>query len=123
MKRRRCRALPALLAGLLLLPGCAMTFREVGIPVPDMEGLEVGRTTKSEVLQSLGPPRLVQRQFDGDLYTWRLIKSSSRSLTLLPVYVQAFHYSDNRARRDDLSLLFDDQGILRGMGLRRETDE
>jgi hypothetical protein len=68
-------------------------------------------------------PVLVRRQFDGDLYTWRRTKSRLRSLTILPVYVKAFFYSHSESRRDDLSLLFDHGGVLRGVGLRRETEE
>lgn len=120
--RRAVGRVPLALA-LLLLTGCAMSFREVGVAVPETEGFEVGRTTKAEVLRAIGPPRIVLRQFDGDLYTWRRTKRSRRSLTLMPVYVQAFYYSDTRLRRDDLSMLFDAEGILRGIGLRRETEE
>jgi len=108
---------------LAALPGCTMTFTEIGVPVPSPDGLEIGRTTKPEVLAKLGPPRLVSRQFDGDLYTWRRTKTSERSLTLFPIYVQAFHYADGESRRDDLSLLFDREGVLRGVGLRLETEE
>lgn len=107
----------------VLLSGCAFTFVTVGVPVPDPSGLEVGVTTKAEALEQLGAPRMVRMQFDGDLYTWRLIKERSRSLTVMPVYVEAFFYSDGRSRRDDLSLLFDREGVLQGVGLRRETQE
>ncbi len=116
------RALAAfLVAG--MLSGCAFTFTEVGTSVPGPGGLEIGRSTKAEALATLGPPVLVRRQFDGDLYTWRRTKSRLRSLTILPVYVKAFYYSDHESRRDDLSLLFDHDGVLRGIGLRRETEE
>ncbi len=111
------------LALLLLLSGCAFTTAEIGGPLPSAEGLVVGSTTKPEALSALGPPRLVQRQFDGDLYTWRRIRTRSRSITILPVYVKAFYYSSGESRRDDLSLFFDREGILRGVGLRRETEE
>jgi hypothetical protein len=116
------------LAGLLLvaalgLPGCALVYTEVGVPVPEADGLEVGRTTKPEALALLGPPRLVQRQFDGDLYTWRRVKGTSRSLKLFPVYLDLFFYANTRSLRDDFSLLFDRDGVLRGMGVRLETRE
>ena len=107
----------------LLLSGCAITHTEVGGPVPVPEGLEVGVTTKAEALAQLGPPRIVRRQFDGELYTWRRTESRERSLTLLPVYVQALYVAFGESRRDDLSLLFDREGVLRGMGLRLETAE
>ena len=70
-----------------------------------------------------GPGTAACRQFDGDLYTWRRTKSRRRSLTLLPIYVRAFHYSDGESHRDDLSLLFDEEGVLRGVGRRLETEE
>lgn len=106
-----------------LLCGCALTYTEIGTRVPEAHQLEIGRSTKPEVLEALGPPRLVRRQFDGDLYTWRRTKSRRRSLTILPVYVRAFYYSDGESRRDELSLLFDREGILRGIGRRLETEE
>ena len=108
-----------LLAG--MLSGCAFTFTEVGTSVPEPDELEIGLSTKAEALATLGPPVLVRRQFDGDLYTWRRTKSRLRSLTVLPVYVKAFYYSHHESRRDDLSLLFGHGGVLGGIGLLRET--
>ena len=108
---------------LVLLCGCSLTYAEVGVRVPEAEGLEIGRTTKPQVLAALGPPRLVRRQFDGELYTWRRTKTRRRSLTILPVYVRAFFYADGESRRDELSLLFDRGGVLRGIGRRLETEE
>jgi outer membrane protein assembly factor BamE (lipoprotein component of BamABCDE complex) len=110
----------AALAAAALLAGCTLTYGEVGGPVRDPDGIVVGVTRKAEVLSRLGPPRIVQRQFDGDLYTWRQTRTRERSLTLLPVYVRAFFYSDAESRRDDLSVLFDREGVVRGVGLRRE---
>jgi outer membrane protein assembly factor BamE (lipoprotein component of BamABCDE complex) len=106
-----------------LLSGCSLTYTEIGIPVPETDGLEIGRSTKPDVLEALGPPRLVRRQFDGELYTWRRTKDRQRSITILPVYVKAFFFSDGESRRDELSLLFDREGVLRGIGRRLETEE
>ena len=72
-----------------LLSGCSLTYTEIGIPVPEADGLEIGRSTKPDVLEALGPPRLVRRQFDGELYTWRRTKSRRRSITIVPIYVRA----------------------------------
>ena len=105
-----------------LLSGCSFTYTEVGIRVPETKGLEIGRSTKPDVLEILGPPRLVHRQFDGELYTWRRTKSRNRSITIMPVYVRAFFYADGESRRDDLSLLFDREGVLQGIGRRLETE-
>lgn len=105
------------------LPGCSLSYGEIGAPIPRPEGLEIGRSTKADVLARLGAPYLVERQFDGDLYVWRRTTRRNRSLKILPVYVQAFYYEDEESRRDDLSLLFDREGVLRGVGLRLETEE
>jgi hypothetical protein len=113
----------AWLVALGLLSGCSLTYTEIGIPVPEAEGLEIGRTTKPEVLEALGPPRLVRRQFDGELYTWRRTKARQRSLVILPVFVKALSLADGESRRDELSLLFDREGVLRGIGRRLETEE
>ena len=113
----------AVLLVVSLLSGCALSFSEIGTRVPGADGLQIGRSTKAEVLEALGPPHLVRRQFDGELYTWRHTESRRRSLTVLPVYVKAFYYSDLESRRDDLSLLFDREGVLQGVGLRRETED
>ena len=113
----------ALAIALVLLTGCSFAYTEIGIRVPEAEGLEIGRSTKPDVLAALGPPRLVRRQFDGELYTWRRTKDRRRSLTILPIYVKAFSYSDGESRRDELSLLFDREGVLRGIGRRLETEE
>jgi hypothetical protein len=106
-----------------LLSGCTLSYTEIGVPVPEADEFEIGRSTKPEVLQALGPPRLVRRQFDGELYTWRRTKDRRRSLAILPVFVKAFFYSDGESRRDELSLLFDREGVLRGIGRRLETEE
>ena len=92
-------------------------------PLPDASALQIGRSTKADALALLGPPRLVRRQFDGELYTWRRTLFESQSVTILPAYVKAFHYSSAESHRDDLSLLFDHGGVLRGKGLRLETEE
>ena len=44
---------PVVLLLLCLPAGCTMSFREVGVPLPDAAGFEIGRTTKVEVLQAL----------------------------------------------------------------------
>lgn len=105
------------------LTACALTYTRVGAEVPDGDGLEVGRTTREQALAQLGPPRLVRRQFDGELYVWRRQRGQSRSITILPIFVRAFHWEDSRLLRDELVLLFDPDGVLRAVGHRAETQE
>ena len=113
----------AALLCLVLLPACAIVRTEVGTRVPGIDGLEVGVTTREQVLAQLGPPRLVRRQFDGELYTWRTWRGRSRSITILPIFVRLFFWEDARLLRDDVTLLFDGEGVLRAVGRRLETAE
>jgi outer membrane protein assembly factor BamE (lipoprotein component of BamABCDE complex) len=111
------------LACLLLLPACAIVHSEIGTAVPEVDGLQVGVTTREQALAALGPPRLVRRQFDGELYTWRTLRGDSRSITVLPVFVRLFYWQDARLLRDDVTLMFDEGGVLRAVGRRLETAE
>ena len=70
-----------------------------------------------------GPPHHVQRQHDGDLYTWRRKVDKARSIVFFPMYAKVFKYGTSSSSRDDLALLFDTEGVLLGMGLRLETEE
>ena len=71
----------------------------------------------------MGPPRVVRRQFGGELYTWRMQRRASRSITILPIFVRLFSWHDSRLLQDDVTLLFDDDGLLLAVGRRLETEE
>ncbi len=115
--------LAAALLCLALLPACAIVRIQVGTQVPGIEGLEVGVTTREQALAQLGPPRLVRRQFDGELYTWRTLRGRSRSIAILPIFVRLFFWEDARMLRDDVTLLFNREGVLLAVGRRLETAE
>ena len=114
--------LVALLA-LLLLPACEIVRVQVGTEVPAIDGLEVGVTTREQALERMGPPHIVRRQFGGELYTWRAQRRSSRSITILPIFFKIFFWEDARLLQDDVTLLFDDEGMLQAVGRRLETEE
>jgi hypothetical protein len=111
------------LASLLLLGSCALTYRTVGDPLPHgKEELKVGTATKSDALRVLGPPLFVQRQFDGELFVYRQEQRNNRSLTLIP-FIPIFYYSDGEGMRYDLTLLFDKEAVLRGIGELEHLDD
>lgn len=112
-------------AALLLVvsSGCAFTYTEVGTAVPDPSALEVGVSTSEDVLATLGPPRVVRKQFDGELFTYRRLESKRRSLAILPVFVRLIYIASGEQRRDDITLLFDHDGVLRAIGMRLESEE
>ena len=115
--------LPVTLLVGMLLSGCAITHLEVGTWLPPIHELEVGATTREQALALLGPPRLVRRQFDGELYTWRILRGETRSIAILPVFVRLFFWQESQLLRDDVALLFDRSGVLRAVGVRRESQD
>ncbi len=42
---------------------------------------------------------------------------------MLPIFVRLFFWEETRLFRDEVALLFDREGILRGIGRRLETGE
>lgn len=117
---------PHILGVILLLAalcGCSFTYTEVGTKVPDTNGLEIGVSTTTDALAQLGPPRIVRKQFDGELFTYRRIESKRRSLTILPIFVKILYVAAGEQLSDDVSLLFDRKGVLRGIGTRLESEQ
>lgn len=111
----------ALLLLLLLLDACTLVRREDGRPVStELEALRPGVTTKAQALALLGAPETIQRQFDGDLLTWRWRLARSRSLLLVPV-LTLVQLQDGQDGEDRLTLLFDEDGVLRGQGVSRDA--
>lgn len=96
-------------------PGCRITRFEAGRVVPDTGALQVGVSTKADVMAALGPPLEVRRQFDGDLFIYRRVLSQSRQLLLFPLLP---FYADQRgsSRSEQVTLLFDERGLLAGVG-------
>lgn len=117
---RVSRLAAALLA--LGLAACTLTYTRVGNEIPETEGLEIGVSRREDVLERLGAPAYVRRQFDGELYVWRRLRGRTRSLQILPIFVQIFFWEDERLLRDDVALLFDSEGFLQGIGRRIETE-
>ena len=117
---------PHILGVILLLAalcGCSFTYTEVGTKVPDTNGLEIGVSTTTDALAQLGPPRIVRKQFDGELFTYRRIESRRRSLTIFPIFVKILYVAAGEQLSDDVSLLFDHKGVLRGIGTRLESEQ
>ena len=121
----RLRAAHVLGLVLLLtaLCGCSFTYTEVGTDVPDTDRLEIGVSTTTDALERLGPPRIVRKQFDGELFTYRRVEHKRRSLTILPIFVKILYVAAGEQLSDDVSLLFDRKGVLRGIGTRLESEQ
>ena len=114
-RRGRLAAGLVVLAALAWLPGCSISRFESGRAVPDTAALQVGVSTKADVMAALGPPLEVRRQFDGDLFIYRRVLSQSRQILLFPLLP---FYADQRgsSRQEQVTLLFDPRGVLTGVG-------
>jgi hypothetical protein len=121
----RGTALCALAVTVFLTAGCVQFRRNIGRPLPsdhDLQtGLEVGSTTKAETLAWLGAPLSLRRQHDGDLLIWNRAHEWSDTLILVPL-VTIYYRALGEARWDRLALLFDHDGVLKGVGVNRDID-
>ena len=105
---------------LLALPACFIRDTTVGVALPpEYVRLEVGVTTKSEALAIVGAPRTVRRQYDGDLYIYGRHHDYSSRLQIVP-FVTVYERTRGQILSDRLALLFDDAGVLQGIGLEEE---
>jgi len=100
----------------------------IGSPVAEdsPERLVPGETTKAQVLASLGPPDLIVRQLDGDVFVYRYVRRNESTLTIEEPFITSFNfftYTRSIETDDRLSILFDAAGLVRSFGLRRGTEE
>jgi outer membrane protein assembly factor BamE (lipoprotein component of BamABCDE complex) len=100
----------------------------IGSPLRDdaPQQLVAGETTKAQVLAGFGPPDVIVRQLDGDVFVYRYVRRNTSTFTLEePVITNFtfFAYTRSNERDDRLSILFDSGGVVRSFGLRRGTEE
>ncbi len=121
------RVIPALLLA-VLIPGCTIERVYLGSELPTaLQGkITVGSTTKGEILQILGPPATVRRQYDGDLFIYSYIQQNSSRIDIAePVvtHLTVFSYSRVQQKDDSLVILFDKNGVVKSFGFHRGTKE
>jgi len=112
----------------MLLSGCTVGRVYVGAEImenPDTR-IVIGSTTKSDILGIYGPPRSVQRQYDGDLFIYSYFRKNSSTLNIEePVVTDLtiFTYTRVQQKKDSLVILFDKDGVVKNYGFYRETEE
>ncbi len=90
------------------------------------ERIDIGTTTKGEILSLFGPPDWVQKQFDGDIFIYAYMRKNSSTLTLEdPVFTSITFFTYNRIqeKRDSLVILFDKDGVVKNYGYYKGTVE
>jgi outer membrane protein assembly factor BamE (lipoprotein component of BamABCDE complex) len=126
---RRRRSELALLALLALgLSGCEIVrvYQGSQLTADPYEWINSGQTTKSDVLRVFGPPDLIQRQLDGDVFTYAYLRKDTRTFTIEePVItdLEFLTYTRIDEKSDRLVVLFDKAGVVSAFGYRRSTEE
>ena len=90
------------------------------------EKIKSGSTTKSEILETFGPPERIQMQYDGDIFVYAYLRKNSSKLTLTEPYftkLTIFQYSRIQQKNDSLVILFDKDGVVKNYGFNRGTPE
>ncbi|MCB9899353.1 MAG: hypothetical protein H6825_15210 [Planctomycetes bacterium] len=119
---RACASRAAVALLLLALAGCSIHHTTVGLPLPSVDGLRIGESTKADVLAVLGAPNSLRRQYDGDMFLYRRSDTDSRLLRLIP-YLVIYERTRATLRDDRIAVLFDARGVLSGIGVEREIPE
>jgi outer membrane protein assembly factor BamE (lipoprotein component of BamABCDE complex) len=90
------------------------------------EKIEIGSTTKSEILESFGPPDKIQKQYDGDIFVYAYLRKNSSTLLLGVPYsarLSVFKYTKVQQKKDGLVILFDNDDVVKDYGFQRGTQE
>jgi outer membrane protein assembly factor BamE (lipoprotein component of BamABCDE complex) len=90
------------------------------------EKIQLGLTTKSDILAIFGPPERITSQFDGDIFVYAYYrKNSSKLIIEEPVLTNwtLFSYTRIQEKRDHLVILFDKDGVVKNYGYQRGTQD
>ena len=125
MTRVACLCVAA--AALVTSAGCTISRMHVGVPLRgDPEALVAGESTKEDVLRDFGPPTEIAPQTDGDAFIYRYSRANVATLSVQEPFftdIFIFQYTRSFVRRDVLYVLFDWNGVVRGVGERDETTD
>lgn len=121
---------PLLFLGFVLavwsVTGCAIGRTYEGSPLPENtpQSLVSGQTTRSDVLQKLGPPQEIFPQKTGYIYLYRYTQTNDFLLILQePVFSRKVFFKFEKAteKSDSLVILFTPDGIVQSYGWGKDT--
>jgi outer membrane protein assembly factor BamE (lipoprotein component of BamABCDE complex) len=128
--QRSCSKILILWMALLMIlaGGCTIGRVYIGSEIKHdpKEKIQNGVTTKSQILDIFGPPDLVQRQFDGDVFIYAFLRKNSTKFFIEEPYITSltiFSYSRIQQKKDALVILFDKDGVVKNYGYQRGTSE
>ena len=108
--------------------GCTIGRVYIGseIKYDPKEKIQNGVTTKSQILDIFGPPDLMLRQFDGDVFVYAYLRKNSTKFNIEEPYITSltiFTYSRVQQKKDALVILFDKDGVVKNYGYQKGTLE
>jgi outer membrane protein assembly factor BamE (lipoprotein component of BamABCDE complex) len=118
----------AVAVAVALASACTLQRAYLGNQVSEVpEGRAiVGQTTKGQILELLGPPDRILRQYDGDVFVYAYIRRNSTTIEIeepVVTNLMIFSYQKSQEKSDRMVVLFDRSGVLSGYGFRRGTDQ
>jgi outer membrane protein assembly factor BamE (lipoprotein component of BamABCDE complex) len=110
----------ALAAALFVLNGCYFSRKKDDRPWPIevVSQIEVGKTTKAEVLQLLGPPKQIIRLLESEAYMYVASVEKSSGLVLV-----VLNLSRNDRQYDAVTVIINRQDVVTAVGARFSADD
>jgi outer membrane protein assembly factor BamE (lipoprotein component of BamABCDE complex) len=113
---------------MLLTWGCTIGRVYIGSEIKEdpKEKIQIGSTTKSDILEVFGPPTRVQKQYDGDIFIYAYLRKNSTKFALEEPYITNttfFTYTRIQEKKDSLVILFDKDGVVKNYGFQKGTLE
>jgi outer membrane protein assembly factor BamE (lipoprotein component of BamABCDE complex) len=90
------------------------------------EKIQLGLTTKSDILSIFGPPDRITHQYDGDIFVYAYLRKNSAKFAIEEPYITNttfFTYTRIQEKKDHLVILFDKDGVVKNYGYQKGTSE
>jgi len=90
------------------------------------EKIQLGLTTKSDILSIFGPPDRITHQYDGDVFVYAYLRKNSTKFVIEEPYITNttfFTYTRIQEKKDHLVILFDKNGVVKNYGYQKGTSE
>jgi outer membrane protein assembly factor BamE (lipoprotein component of BamABCDE complex) len=113
---------------MILTWGCTIGRIYIGSEIRSdpKEKIQLGLTTKSDILSIFGPPDRITHQYDGDVFVYAYLRKNSTKFALEEPYITNttfFTYTKIQEKKDHLVILFDKNGVVKNYGYQRGTQE
>jgi outer membrane protein assembly factor BamE (lipoprotein component of BamABCDE complex) len=122
------RAFASIALFMIFTWGCTIGRVYIGSDIRSdpKEKIQLGLTTKSDILSIFGPPDRITHQYDGDIFVYAYLRKNSTKFVIEEPYITNttfFTYTRIQEKKDHLVILFDKNGVVKNYGYQRGTQE